>query len=193
MKIKKSRKSTKRSGYAILYDIMIITLGIVVGIFLSRIGVIDALVNALQDYSILACFIAGILFTSTFTIAPASIAIIHLSDKVPLPSLAIWGALGAVCGDLILLYFVRDRFTVDLMRVINTKKIKHFFRSFHFGFLKWIYPVLGAIIIASPLPDEFGISLLGMSKIRMSLIIPISFVMNIIGIYILVGFANLIS
>ncbi|HEY4478659.1 MAG TPA: hypothetical protein VI775_02350, partial [Candidatus Paceibacterota bacterium] len=60
----------------------------------------------------------------------------------------------------------------------------------HFGFLKWLSPLIGAFIIASPLPDELGVALLGMSKIRIAVLIPLSFTMNILGIYILIFFAT---
>lgn len=187
------KKRGKKNGYALVFDIIIIALGIAVALFLSKIGAIDAMVNALKDYSILACFVAGIFFTSTFTIAPASVAIVHLSREIPLPSLALWGALGAVCGDLILFFFIRDRFTEDLKHTFKPSTVRHVLHSFHFGFLKWLSPILGALIIASPLPDEFGISLLGMSKVKTSVLVPISFTMNFLGIYFIVGFANLIS
>ncbi len=187
------KQKKKKNGYALLYDVIIIALGITVAILLSKFGVIDSVVYGLRNYSIFACFFAGIFFTSTFTIAPASVAIVHLAEHFPLPSVALWGALGAMLGDLILFFFIRDRFSSDLMSIFSPSTRKHFLHSFHFGFLKWLSPLLGALIIASPLPDELGISLLGMSKVRTSVLMPISFVMNFIGIYAIVGFANLIS
>jgi hypothetical protein len=42
---------------------------------------------------------------------------------------------------------------------------------------------LGALIIASPLPDEFGLALMGISRMRALVLMPISFVMNALGIY----------
>ena len=45
---------------------------------------------------------------------------------------------------------------------------------------------VGGLIIASPLPDELGISLFGFSKIKMSWFIPLSFIFNFIGI-VLIG------
>ncbi len=187
------KKRQKKNGYALLYDVIIIALGIAIAIVLSKAGIIDMAVSNLRDYSIIASFVAGIFFTSTFTIAPASVAIIHLAQSIPLPILAFWGSLGAVCGDLILFFFIRDRFAVDLMNTFKSSTRKHFFHSFHFGFLKWLSPIIGALIIASPLPDELGLSLLGFSKMKIAVLIPISLAMNYLGIYIIVGFANLIS
>jgi len=33
-------------------------------------------------------------------------------------------------------------------------------------YLSWSLPVIGAVIIASPFPDELGISLMGFSKMK---------------------------
>lgn len=190
---KKVRAHKKKNGYALIYDIIVIALGIAAAIILVKFGIIDAVVNALSGYTIFAVFFAGIFFTSTFTIAPASVALAHLATHVPLPTLALWGALGAMCGDLVLFFFIKDRFADDLMSVIKPSRVKHFFHSLHFGFLKWLSPLVGALIIASPIPDEFGISLLGISKVKLSLFMPLTFVMNFLGILALVGVANLFS
>lgn len=188
------RGKKKNNDPALLYDVIIITASISMATVLSRLGVIDSIVYDLRNYAILTTFLAGLFFTSTFTIAPASVAIVHIAQHMPLPGLALWGALGAVCGDLILFFFIRDRFAKDLINTFSSPAtVRHILHSFHFGFLKWLSPVLGALIIASPLPDEFGISLLGMSKVKVYVLIPISYAMNFVGIYTLVGFANLIS
>ena len=97
-----------------------------------------------------------------------------------------------MCGDLILFFFIRDRFYNDIVNSIKPKTIKHILRSFHFGFLKWIAPIVGALIIASPLPDEFGIALLSMSKVKTAVLMPVSFIMNALGIYLLITFASFI-
>ena len=65
-----------------------------------------------------------------------------------------------------------------------------FMRSMHFGFMKWLSPIIGALIIASPLPDEFGITLLGLSKLKIMVLLPIALVMNMLGIYLLVTFSH---
>lgn len=176
----------------LLHDILMIFIGIVIAIFLSKTGVFDFIISNIISHYVLASFVAGVFFTSAFTIAPASVALVHIAEYAPLNWIAFWGALGAVCGDLILFFFIRDRFVEDIKKAIKPSTIRYFTRSFHFGFLKWLSPIIGALIIASPIPDEFGITLLGMSKIRLSLLIPIAFAMNMLGIYLLILFGNLL-
>ena len=93
-------------------------------------------------------------------------------------------------GDLTIFFLVRDRFAEDIVEVLKiskSKKIIHFFKK---GFFRWLSPVIGAIIIASPLPDEIGITMMGLSKTKLSLLIPISFIMNFIGVLAVVSVVN---
>lgn len=172
-------------------DLLLIIIGFGCAILLSRIGALDAIITFLGD-GIIASFVAGIFFTSAFTLGPASIALNHITSYTPLHTVALWGGLGALCGDLILFFFIRDRFTADLMHAFKPSFVKHVFRSLHFGFLKWLSPIIGALIIASPLPDEFGIMLMGMTKTRLAVLVPVSFVMNVVGIYAIVWLAALV-
>ena len=57
----------------------------------------------------------------------------------------------------------------------------------HLKFFKWLIPFMGALVVASPLPDEIGLAMMGFSKIRTSLFIPISFLLNFLGILV-IGF-----
>lgn len=192
-KIKRDVKNKqKKNAYALVYDVIIIAIGFLFAIVLSRLGIIDKFIFLLKDYYIFASFITGIFFTSAFTLAPASVSFVHLSQQSPVEGIVIWGALGAMCGDLILFFFVKDRFADDLKSVIKPSRWKKMLKSFHFGFLKWLAPIIGALIIASPIPDEFGMTLMGMSKVRLIVLIPVTFIMNVLGIYLLIGFSHLL-
>ena len=172
-------------------DLLFVLVGASIALVLSRAGVIDAIISFFGNSEV-ASFVAGMFFTSVFTIAPASVALGHIALHTPTHVVALWGACGAVCGDLILFYFIRDRFADDLMDSFGSTFMRHLAGSFHVGFFKWMSPVLGALIIASPLPDEFGITLLGFSKTRTLALIPISFIGNILGIYLIVWFGSLL-
>ena len=188
----KRKRNSETDGSALLRDVIMIAIGIAVAVVLSKTGAIDFIVSAFKDYYILASFFAGIFFTSAFTLAPSSIALVHIAQNSPIHGVALWGGLGAMCGDLILFFFIRDRFAEDLMRAVRPSTVKHILKSLHFGFLRWLSPLLGALIIASPLPDEFGITLLGMSKVRLAVLIPVAFAMNVLGIYLLIEFSHLL-
>lgn len=190
----KGRKSSrkKHNAFILVEDLLMISVGIALAIFLVQTGVLDRALHSIQGYHALSSFFAGIFFTSAFTIAPSSIAFTHIAQDAPTSIVVIWGALGAMFGDLILLFFIRDRFADDLMKALKPKTVKYILKSLHLGFMRWLSPIIGAAIIASPLPDEFGITLLGMSKIKLGIFIPIALVMNALGIYLLIGFSNLL-
>ncbi|MFA6295219.1 MAG: hypothetical protein WC666_02220 [Candidatus Paceibacterota bacterium] len=184
MRRKTARKELKK-------DLFFILLGVVIAIILSKSGVISWFVDALGSH-VAASFVAGIFWTSAFTIAPSSLALANIANSAPAISVAFWGGLGAMCGDLILFFFIRDRLADDIMASMKPSVVKHILSSFHLGFLKWLSPILGALIIASPLPDEFALTLMGLSKVRIGVLIPVSFIMNTVGIYGIVWFAQVI-
>jgi hypothetical protein len=183
------RRSTAKRE--LVKDLLFIFIGAITALILSENGAIDWLVGILGNH-FFASFVSGIFFTSVFTIAPASVALTHivLTSTEPVWVTALWGAMGAVCGDLALFFFIRDRFAEDLRKSFKPSFIKHIMNSFHLGFMKWLAPIFGALIIASPLPDELGLTLLGLSKTRLIVLIPISFFMNLLGIYGLIWFAH---
>lgn len=169
-------------------DLALVFLGAVLALLLSQLGVISFIINLIGN-QILASFFAGIFFTSVFTIAPASVALVNISGA-SIMTVSFWGALGALCGDLTLFFFIRDRFAKDVMDSMKPSVLRHILNTFHLGFMKWISPILGALIIASPLPDEFGLALLGFSRTKVSILIPVSFIMNFLGVYLLLWFAT---
>jgi hypothetical protein len=178
--------------YSLVHDLFMIGIGVVFAIVIVKTGILDFVVDAFMDYYIVASFIAGVFFTSAFTIAPSSVALVHIANHAPIPGVVLFGALGAMCGDLILFFFIRDRFADDLINALKKKTVRRIFHSFHFGFLKWMAPVLGAIIIASPVPDEFAVTLFGMSKMRTVVLMPLTLIMNALGIYVLIEFSHLV-
>lgn len=190
MTIKSNSKNYKKE---LKKDFIIILIGIIFAIFLSKSGLIDILLKSMGATDIIGSFISGIFFTSSFTISPATVVLAHIGITSTSPWLvSIFGALGATLGDLIIFLFIRDRFAEHLTLAFKHSHWKHFFSSFHLGFMKWIAPLLGAIVIASPLPDEIGLALFGVSKMRLIVLIPLTFIMNAIGIYFIVFLSKLL-
>ena len=170
-------------------DLLLVILGVVITIILVKSGALDHILAFLGGH-VWGSFLSGIFFTSAFTLAPASVTLVRIAESSPAIVVSIFGALGAMCGDLILFLFIRDRFAANLMASLRPSFVKHFASSFHFGFLKWLLPLIGALIIASPLPDELGLGLMGLSKTRIAVLLPVAFVMNALGIYLLIWFAH---
>lgn len=174
-------------------DLAVLAGGILVAILLVRAGTFAHLLTLTQGFQMLGAFIAGIFFTSTFTVALSAIAFVEIGSTANIFLVALIGALGGVFGDMLLFLFIRDTLTEDLKTVIKASSYKRLLAYFHGGFLKWIASILGALVIASPLPDELGLTILGISKTRSVYMIPLSFTMNFFGIWALIALTNLAS
>ena len=179
---------TKNSNN-LLQDMAIIVLSIVIAVVLAKTGALADILTSSKESGRLGSFIAGIFFTSIFTVAPAAVTLGALAQADSIAQTALFGAFGAVLGDLIIFRFVRDRFSVHLMELLRERGGgRRTVTLFRLKSFRWLTFLAGGLIVASPLPDELGISLLGFSKLKTSLFIPLSFVFNFAGIF-LIGIA----
>lgn len=171
-------------------DLINVGVSVLLAWFLISSGAFSSFIADTDTGMIFESFVIGIFFTSAFTLAPAALFLGELSQHVSPWTVALFGALGAMCGDLILFLFIRDRLASDIKALFPKRSVRRFLNSFHLGFWKWLAPILGALIIASPLPDEFGLSLLGLSRTRLAVLMPVAFVMNFLGILLVAGVAH---
>jgi hypothetical protein len=174
-----------RKGYLkeFVKDLFILATGIAVTVFLVNIGFVAAFLELTKGMQILASFVAGGFFTSVFTIAPASVALSALVTKMHPVDVAFWGALGAAMVDYVIFIFVREGVSKNISHMFTRSVRRKLVSLFHFGFMRWFVALLAGFIIASPLPDELGIALLGFSKIKPHQFILLTFVMNFFGIW----------
>lgn len=176
------------------YHALLITLtGIAVAIILSQTPQFHSSIISLAGLSYIGALILGIFFVSTFTVATSIIALVYLSEALNPLYIAFFAGTGALIGDYLIFRFVRNSLTSELQALLD--KIPYFRRHhltklIHHKHLAWFMPFIGALIIASPFPDEVGVSLLGVSKINPWRFAFVSFVLNAGGIYILLILAG---
>lgn len=166
----------------ILRDLILLVSGVVLAVFLVRAGIAEQFVIWLDGWSWLGVVVAGMLFTSVFTTGSAIVLLGTFAETTPLPVLAVFGGLGAVLGDYIIFRFVKDRLSEDLEYLLSFSGKKRLSAIFRTQFFRLLVPFLGALVIASPLPDEIGVAMLGLSKVRNRVFLPLSFVLNGVGI-----------
>lgn len=175
----------------VIQDVGLVGLSIVAAIFLARSGVLHQLLGSFSQAWLLGAFVAGIFFTSVFTTAPAVAAILLIAQDEGIWLVALVAALGSLVGDFALFWFARDRLSYYLKQLLQQEISKHrLARMFHMHIFRWIAFVLGAVIIASPLPDELGIAILGFARLGSNLFVPLSFVANFLGL-VAIGYAFL--
>lgn len=169
--------------YHLLRDCGIIALSVLVALILAKNGIIDAILLKTGERLILGSFIAGMFFTSIFTTAPAIVALGIIAQGAPnIFAVALPGAFGALLGDLIIFRFLRDGLNKDIIDLIKLQRSTRIKALFKLKFFRWMMSGLGALVIASPLPDELGLMMMGLSKLNMRLFIPISLIFNFLGI-----------
>lgn len=166
-------------------DLAWIFVSVVCAVVLYSNGTLEHIVNATPEGSVITTFIAGIFFTSVFTIAPASALFVEIIGHQGLLLTAIVGAAGALLGDLVLILFIRDHVSKDFAYLLRKAKNTRLWEIFHLRSLRFLSPIIGALVIASPLPDELGVAMLGASRLPIQYIVIISYAMNVLGILIL--------
>ena len=163
----------------------IILLSIIVAIVLAKTGILADVLTATQTIKFIGSFLAGLFFISIFTAAPATVIIFELVQTNSIWEVAFFGGLGALIGDLIIFKFVKDVLANDLLFLVRRIKINQLSKFFKFKTFKLLILILGAIILASPLPDELGLVLMGVSRTNIKLFVPLSFILNFFGILVI--------
>ncbi len=167
----------------ILQDAALIVFSVLIAVLLVRTNVLADILVSAGEMGIWSAFVAGVFFTSIFTTAPAIAALGGISFLQGVFNTALFGAVGGVVGDLIIFRFIRDRFSDHVSEIMMHQSVwRRFHLLFKRRFFRWITFLVGGIILASPLPDELGIAVLGFSKMRVRYFIAFSFVFNFLGI-----------
>lgn len=179
-KLSRGEERAQRLTRARNLFLFLVSLYIAIELYVT--GAIESWILSSMPHVIPGSFLAGMGFTSLFTLAPASVVLMEIANVYsPLP-VALIGAAGAVLGDLLIFMFVRDSLSDGAMMLLDAPLRQRLRVLRHHPLLHWILPLTGAIIIASPLPDELGLALMGFSKMDARVFIPISYAMNLLGI-----------
>ncbi|HEY4500104.1 MAG TPA: hypothetical protein VJH70_03230 [Candidatus Paceibacterota bacterium] len=175
----------EKEKYMVIRDMGIVVISILMAITLIRTGIIHDLLGSSRQLHIWGSLIAGMMFTSVFTTAPATATLGELAQSNSVLLVAFFGALGGLLGDLIIFRFVRDSIKEDIVYLLKKARQERLLAIFRLRIFRWLVPFLGAIIVASPLPDEIGLAMMGVSKLSTARFIPISFLLNFIGIFVI--------
>lgn len=169
----------------LIRDIVIIILSIIIAILIVKFGILRSILVSSKEMGLLGSFIAGIFFVSIFSAAPAAVVLAEIAQANSVFWVAFFGGLGALVGDLIIFYFIKDQLADDFLQLIKKARSERLISIFRLKLFKWLVPLFGAFIVASPLPDEFGLAMMGLSKMKTSLFVPLSFFLNALGILII--------
>lgn len=137
-------------------------------------------------------FIAGILYVSTSTAALGILLLSNLSKRLSPMEIALWAGLGGAVADYGIFRFFKDGLLKEIIPIYNKLGGRRLTRLMLHKSFRWSLPIIGAFIIASPLPDEIGISLMGISKIKNYQFFLLSFILDVTGLLLLAYILSLI-
>jgi len=142
--------------------------------------------NFLFNLGYFGTFLAGIFFTYGFTAAPATAILLILAGEQNILFAGFIAGFGALIGDLIIFKFIRYSFADEIEKISQEKAINHLNNKIPTLLKKYFVPILAGFIIASPLPDEIGVSLLAASRsISTKLFSALSYILNTAGIFVI--------
>lgn len=148
----------------------------------------------LNSHGYIAIFIAGFLFAYGFT-APLAVGFfVSLAPQVNIFLAAALAGIGALLADLLIFKFIRTSFQDEFDKLKLTrmwKRIRDLFDN-HLGerIKKYTLWTIAGFLIASPLPDEFGVSLIsGFTTLNKKIFSAISYLLNTAGILVILALA----
>jgi hypothetical protein len=146
----------------------------------------------LGNWGYIGALFAGILFVSTLTIAAGAVILVILAERLSPIELALIAGLGGMIGDFVIFRFVKDGLLSEITPIYNKLGGKYITELLRRKYFNWLLPVIGAIIIVSPFPDEIGVSLMGITKIKSYQFLLLSFVLDVIGVFLFIVSARAI-
>ncbi len=152
-------------------------------------GAFNWMESHIDGYGYFSLVIAGSLYSFGFTSPFATAYFIAIAPDVsPVPAALLAGTFSTI-ADITIFEFISVSFHDEWLRIRASRFITRMYEIFHHEtvpeFLrrlwKWIF---ASIAIASPLPDEIGITLLAsMGDISTRKITVLFFVLNTVGIF----------
>ncbi len=139
-----------------------------------------------------SAFVFGLLYSFGFTSPFAAAAFVSMEPQVNIFRLAVAGGMGSMLADYVIARFVRFSFQDEIDRIRFSAPMRFISTQFDHRVPSRVRQALlvasAAVIIASPLPDEIGVSMLaGFTSIRLTQLAVISLVLNTLGILVLLS------
>jgi hypothetical protein len=143
-------------------------------------ALLAAIFNSIEDLEYVGGFIAGLLSASFFTAIPALVLVIDLANQLDPLTLAMMVGLGNAVGDMILLLFFEEQVFGELKPIFKRLHLVKRYKRLRRG--RATLSLLGGIVfIVTPLPDEVGLGLLGISHFPKPVILVICWGLNTLG------------
>ncbi len=150
----------------------------------------------LNNLSYIGIFIGGLLLAFGFT-APFGVGILLTSRPENIFLAVLIAGLGAMISDMIIFKMIKFSFMNEFKELKKTKTayaIKKITRkNKHILIKHYLLYIFAGIMIATPLPDEIGVSMLaGLTTIKPKKLATISFLLHAIFVFLILKFSIII-
>lgn len=168
---------------------VLLVISAIVAYYLFSHPAVDQYLGGLGEWGYLGVFIAGLLFSFGFSTS-FSIGLLIQINPTNIFFAALVGGFGAFIADMLIFKFIKLSFMDEFLTFERERPIRRIERMIkrHFSLKTRTYLLyfLAGFIIASPLPDEVGVSILaGLTTMKAKVLGIISFVFNTLGIFII--------
>jgi len=137
----------------------------------------------IKSWGYIGIFISGIFLAYGFTAAPATALMLILAKDSNLFLACIIGGIGAMLADTFLFQFIKSEFKDEIKSLSHEKFVKKIGNEIPKRIKSYLAPTIAGIFIASPLPDEIGISILAtITKLPIKVFSSLSFILHTLGI-----------
>lgn len=171
-------------------NIIVLLVGIAAAITLARWAPFQTYIQQLGSLSYIGAFLGGMLFVSSFTVSIGAVILATIAKDMNPVVLALTAGAGAVIGNFFIFRFIQDDILDEVNALFPKIKGNHFVRLLHTKHFRWSLPVIGALLIISPLPDEIGISLLDISGLSPAKFLVLTFFLNSTGMFLIAMIAR---
>jgi uncharacterized membrane protein YdjX (TVP38/TMEM64 family) len=149
--------------------------------------------EALSGIGYLGSFLCGIGYSYGFTAAPATAILLLISKSQNIFLASVLGGLGSLIADLFIFKVIRHSLRDEIERLSSSSSMTKIRNRMPASLKKYLVPSLAVFIIASPLPDEVGVTMFAAcTNIRTKTFSLISFVLNTLGIFVVLSIGNAI-
>jgi hypothetical protein len=160
----------------------------ILALIIFRGPIAEVVKSGVLQLNYFGAFVAGIMFAYSFTAGFATAIFLVLGGENNFWLTGLIGGLGALTGDFIIFKMMRGAFKDELKKMGQEKIFQIFANNKKVATLtrKYILPIVGALVIASPLPDEIGVTMLASDRLINSRIFSIlSYALNTAGIFVI--------
>ena len=150
--------------------------------------------DSIINLGLAGAFIAGLLYTYGFTTAFAIALFLVIGQDSNILITGLVGGFGALLSDLLIFRFIRKSFSDEIVSLSHERIIMKIDSIFPKRLKRYLVPVLGGMVLASPLPDELAVAILAtLKRMTTSMFIIISYISKTMGILIILGIGKLLG